>query len=87
MSIHAILFDKDGTLLNYQAFWFPVAQATVDLILKQTGGDPAWSGDLLRSIDLHIPWRDLQDTAWRQKKNAGEAVESSAGNDPGYAVR
>ena len=44
-------------------------------------------GDLLRSIDLHIPWRDLQDTAWRQKKNAGEAVESSAGNDPGYAVR
>lgn len=50
MSIHAILFDKDGTLLNYQAFWFPVAQATVDLILKRTGGDSAWSGDLLRSI-------------------------------------
>ena len=32
MSIKAIVFDKDGTLMKFEDFWIPVAEHAVELI-------------------------------------------------------
>ena len=37
MSIKAVLFDKDGTLMRYEDFWFPVAEHAVALIIREFG--------------------------------------------------
>ena len=35
MSIKAIAFDKDGTLMRYEDFWCPVAEHAVEIILSE----------------------------------------------------
>lgn len=44
-SIKAILFDKDGTLLDYQRTWAPINRAAAELA---AGGDPALAAHFLR---------------------------------------
>ena len=44
MTIAGILFDKDGTLLDYHRSWMPVNRAAA---LSATGGDEARAEDLL----------------------------------------
>ena len=36
MSIKAIVFDKDGTLMKFEDFWIPVAEHAVELIICGT---------------------------------------------------
>ena len=43
--IKAILFDKDGTLLDYQRTWAPINRAAANLA---AGGDPALAAHFLR---------------------------------------
>ncbi len=35
--IKVVVFDKDGTLLDYDAFWVPVAREAIGIILKKIG--------------------------------------------------
>ncbi|MGF1610094.1 MAG: HAD family hydrolase [Kiloniellales bacterium] len=44
MAIEGILFDKDGTLLDYHETWMPVNRRAA---LAAAGGDEALAGDLL----------------------------------------
>ena len=46
MSIRAILFDKDGTLLDYEKTWLPINRAVARVISR---GDAALAAELLRS--------------------------------------
>lgn len=47
MAIKGILFDKDGTLVDFFETWIPAYRAAVDLMMEMTG-DPALGDRLLR---------------------------------------
>ena len=32
MKVKGIIFDKDGTLLKFKEFWFPVAKAAAEML-------------------------------------------------------
>ena len=46
MTIRAILFDKDGTLLDYKKTWLPINRTVA---AAGAGGDAALAGELLRA--------------------------------------
>ncbi len=48
--IKGILFDKDGTLLEYEAFWLPVATGAIQALLESHGIDPSLDACALSSI-------------------------------------
>ncbi len=48
--IKGILFDKDGTLLEYADFWLPVARKAVEDMLKVRGVEPALLAPMLEAI-------------------------------------
>lgn len=50
MKIKAIIFDKDGTLLDFDAFWISVAIGAVSDILKTVGANEALTDDMLASV-------------------------------------
>ncbi len=54
MAFKAILFDKDGTLLDFNATWLPFARIAA---LEAAGGDEAQAAELLATIgfDPDIP--------------------------------
>jgi phosphoglycolate phosphatase len=54
-SIRGLLFDKDGTLLDYQRTWIPINR---ELTLYAAGGDRALADDLLRAGG-HDPETDI----------------------------
>ena len=43
-AIRGVLFDKDGTLLDFEATW-PPAYAAVAEALAEQAGDPGGAGD------------------------------------------
>jgi phosphoglycolate phosphatase len=45
VTIRGILFDKDGTLIDYARTWVPIHR---DVALFAAGGDPSLAADLLR---------------------------------------
>ncbi len=45
--IKGIVFDKDGTVLDYESFWIPVAEGAVSLLLDKIGE----SGRLAAALD------------------------------------
>jgi len=47
MAIKGILFDKDGTLLDYVATWMPLNRAAA---LEAAGGDPGLAARLLAAV-------------------------------------
>ncbi|GLX67164.1 HAD family hydrolase [Paenibacillus glycanilyticus] len=55
--LKGILFDKDGTLIQFHSFWVPIAEELTDRLLAElNGGLPASSGlkeKLLQSIGLN----------------------------------
>lgn len=50
MKIRAIIFDKDGTLLDFDAFWISVADAAVSDILKAVNADESLADECLAAI-------------------------------------
>ncbi len=45
--IQYILFDKDGTLLDFEAFWGTLTLAAVQDILSSVGADPALTDEIM----------------------------------------
>ena len=37
MSVRAVIFDKDGTVLDFDAFWLPVAVTATEVIMSKLG--------------------------------------------------
>ena len=50
MRIKAIIFDKDGTLLDFDAFWVSVAVGAVSEILETVNADGSLADKLLASV-------------------------------------
>lgn len=53
MEIKGVIFDKDGTLMDFAAFWIPVAENAVKYILNIVGADNSLIGDMLNSIGAY----------------------------------
>ncbi len=51
--IKAIAFDKDGTLLRYDRFWLPIAQAAATQLLADRGLDAALLPHLCNSVGVN----------------------------------
>ena len=50
MSIKGIIFDKDGTLMDFEQFWIPVAEHSIEFLLKALGMDMTLKDKLLNEI-------------------------------------
>lgn len=53
MNIKGIIFDKDGTLMDFASFWTPVAENAVNSILDMVGGALSLSDKMLKSIGAY----------------------------------
>lgn len=53
MSIKAVVFDKDGTLMKYDEFWIPVAEHAAKTVLENVGASPDYTRLLLDSIGAY----------------------------------
>lgn len=53
MKIKGIIFDKDGTLMDFGKFWIPTAENAVRDILDIVGADNSLSSEMLDSIGAY----------------------------------
>ena len=58
-NIEAIIFDKDGTLMNFDAFWVAVSIKAIQDILKQTDKADIPVDEILESFGVHDSITDI----------------------------
>ena len=52
MKTDAIIFDKDGTLIDFDAFWVPVSVGAVEIILERLGIDKTPTDEILEAFGV-----------------------------------
>ena len=52
MSIKAVIFDKDGTLMDFECFWVTVSRYAIEEILEKTGCSAIPVEEVLRCLDV-----------------------------------
>ncbi len=58
--IRMVIFDKDGTLMDFDAFWVTVSQAAVPDMLQSLALDPALADALLTAMGVHDGTTDVR---------------------------
>lgn len=59
MKVDAIIFDKDGTLIDFDAFWVPVSVAAIKDVLQQTKQDEDLLGEILEAFGVRDGQTDI----------------------------
>ena len=52
MSVRAVIFDKDGTVLDFDAFWLPVAVKATEIIMSKLGVIDVPSAKVLEAMGV-----------------------------------
>ena len=58
--IRMVIFDKDGTLMDFDAFWVTVSRAAVPDILQSLALDQALAEQLLAAMGVHDGTTDVR---------------------------
>ena len=53
MKVTGILFDKDGTLMNFDSFWVSVSVVAVKEVLKQFRQEESLADEILEAFGVH----------------------------------
>ena len=53
MKIKAIIFDKDGTLLDFDAYWLKAAEHALDIILKSFMAEDVPFDDVMCALGVN----------------------------------
>ncbi len=56
----AVLFDKDGTLLDFSKYWIPVTKQALGKLLAAYGGDESLLPELLIALGVHKDATDIR---------------------------
>lgn len=53
MNVDAVIFDKDGTLMDFDAFWVTVSQRVMEELLRRLGREDIGTDALLEALGVH----------------------------------
>ena len=59
MKADAIIFDKDGTLLDFDAFWVSLSNVAIESVLREFDMDESLKYDILEAFGVHDGVTDI----------------------------
>ena len=60
MKIKAIVFDKDGTLIDYSPYWYPVSQNAMRLCYERFGVSDENTDEFIKSLGVTPEFTDIK---------------------------
>lgn len=76
MNSKLVIFDKDGTLLDFDTFWGTITRKAIEELLDQLSAPASLMDELLASIGVHNGVTDVQGIlAWGTYRTIGETLQ------------
>lgn len=86
MAIKAIIFDKDGTLIDFDAFWISVSVNAINYLLADIGAEGIPTDELLGSIGVKGGVSDIDGTLCKGTYEEISDAFASVIKKHGYSV-
>ncbi|MBR5446670.1 MAG: HAD family hydrolase [Clostridia bacterium] len=78
MAIKMVLFDKDGTLMDFDSFWVTVSRLAVPEMLAELNADPALAERLYEAMGIRNGTADVRGVlCWGTYQQMGEVMHQA----------